>query len=152
MGHRYPRGRRKLSRIEFHYSLWEYQIPRHDDVEDYRKNLKNLNTWELHTFGCPANPGSFLNLSHLYAAILEKNHAYLMRRGMRSPGSLSPFSKGTRPARAQGAAGGAERHAEQTMTLRRVDKIRMVAYIQDRKFRGEVPAVGGEWSLRITFR
>ncbi len=35
-----------LTRIEFHYLLGEQHIPRHYDIEDYRKDLENLEKWE----------------------------------------------------------------------------------------------------------
>lgn len=36
-----------MSKIEFHYLLGERKIPRHYDIEDYRKDLENLEQWEV---------------------------------------------------------------------------------------------------------
>jgi len=35
-----------LTKLEFHFLLGERQIPRHYDLEEYRKDLENLEKWE----------------------------------------------------------------------------------------------------------
>lgn len=36
-----------LSKIEFHYLLGERQIPRQYDINDYEKDIENLNKWNM---------------------------------------------------------------------------------------------------------
>jgi predicted HTH domain antitoxin len=35
-----------MSKIEFHYLLGERQIPRQYSIEDYEKDISNLQKWE----------------------------------------------------------------------------------------------------------
>jgi len=35
-----------LTKLEFHFLLGERQIPRHYDLEEYRKDIENLEKWE----------------------------------------------------------------------------------------------------------
>jgi len=35
-----------LSKVEFHFLLGERQIPRQYDIEDYEKDLQNIDKWE----------------------------------------------------------------------------------------------------------
>ena len=35
-----------MTKIEFHYLLGERQIPRQYDIEDYEKDLENLESWK----------------------------------------------------------------------------------------------------------
>ena len=36
-----------MTKIEFHYLLGEREIPRQFDVEDYEKDLENLERWKV---------------------------------------------------------------------------------------------------------
>lgn len=36
-----------MTKLEFHFLLGERQIPRHYDLEDYRKDVENLEKWDV---------------------------------------------------------------------------------------------------------